>query len=403
MGLAHYKDLQQPVSAVAPIRRRTRVDELQKQIEKMQRRLRSAVIFAGSKEQAGAVINATTNARSWKSYEAVAHDIARSLQRLGCRDVEVIPEDMRLAEQLQAGKIHFAWLNSGGVQGYSSVAHGPSMLEMLGIPYVGHDPLLAATLDNKHAFKRHLKAVGIPTAPFVTWHPLQGRFDPRRDRHFKESFSGWHGDFVVKPVSGRASLNVHYVSSVEALPDVVQAVYETTANQVLIEGYLSGKEYCAAVCGPIVARGRKLERLDKPFVFACVERRLDPGEKIFTSMDIRPITADRVRPLDPAHEADMIARLETLARDVYVEMSLETLVRLDVRADEQGRLYVLEANPKPDLKAPANGVTSIICAGLDQYGMDYDDLIYSLFADRIDLLFSRKRGSAERLLTLAGL
>jgi D-alanine-D-alanine ligase len=381
-------------------RRGTRVAELEQQMEKLFRRLRMAVIYGGDKRIDGAVINQTGNPRSWKSYETVAKDIGDALGRIGCRQVSLFPEDMRLGSALKQEKTHLAWLNSGGVQGYSAVAHGPAMLEMFGIPYVGHDPLTAATLDNKHAFKRHLRAVGIPTSPFITWHPSLGKFDIERDRHFLEVFGWWDGEFIVKPVSGRASLNVHHVATADGLAEVVNHVYDLTKGHVLIEGYLPGREFCVAVCGPMIARKGRLERLDRPFTFAFIERVLEPGEKIFTSMDVKPITSDRMRLIDRFADADAVAQLEQLAQDVYTELSLETLVRLDVRADAMGRLHVLEANPKPDLKAPTATQTSIIAEGLDEAGLGYDDLVHSLLADRIDVLFSQGRGTADGLLAL---
>lgn len=386
-----------------PPRRGARAAELQRQVERLLPRLRIAVIHGGDKSAAGAVINPTGNPRSWKSYETVARDIAQALRRLGCREVSVMPEDMRLGERLRREGTDLAWLNTGGVQGYSSIAHGAAMLEMLGIPYVGHDPLLAATLDNKHAFKRQLAAAGLPTAPSMVWHPARGALRPRADRRFERAFGAWSGAYVVKPVSGRASLHVEFVERAEDLPAAAEAVYAATRNHVLIEAYLSGREYCVAVCGPVVARGGRLSRLEEPFAFACVERALDPGERIFTSMDVRPITADRVRPLDEATAGDaaVAARLRDLARDVFLDLALETLVRLDVRADADGNLHVLEANPKPDLKAPTAQATSLICAGLAALGMSYDDLILSLLADRIDVLFSQRRGTADGLLALA--
>ena len=126
--------------------------ELQRSIEQLYAKMRMAVIFGGDKSAPGSVVYQSQNSRSWKSYEAVAEDIAASLRRIGFRHVELIPEDMSLGERLQRASIHMAWLNSGGVQGYNSAAHAPAMLEMMGIPYVGHDPLSATTLDNKHAF-----------------------------------------------------------------------------------------------------------------------------------------------------------------------------------------------------------------------------------------------------------
>ena len=49
---------------------------LQDQMERLMSRLRIAVIFGGDKAAPGSVLYKTSNTRSWKSYEAVAQDIA---------------------------------------------------------------------------------------------------------------------------------------------------------------------------------------------------------------------------------------------------------------------------------------------------------------------------------------
>jgi D-alanine-D-alanine ligase len=127
---------------------------LQNRIETLKSRLRIAVIFGGNKLETDSVLYETQNSRSWKSYQAVAEDIAAALRRLGFAHVWAMPDDMNLGERLRREGIHLAWLNSGGVQGYNAAAHTAAMLEMMGLPYVGHDPSAATTLDNKHAFKR---------------------------------------------------------------------------------------------------------------------------------------------------------------------------------------------------------------------------------------------------------
>ncbi len=86
-----------------------------------------------------------------------------------------------------------------------------------------------------------------------------------------------------------------------------------------------------------------------PFTFGAVESVLEEDERIFTSMDKRPITGKRVKPLDLIAEPDLVADLHELGRRVFIEAGMETLVRLDVRADIAGNLFVLETNPKTDL------------------------------------------------------
>jgi D-alanine-D-alanine ligase len=375
-------------------------DVLQGWIERLMPRLRLAVVFGGDKSIPGSVIYQSPNTRSWKSYEAVAADIASSLQRIGFRHVEIFPEDMNLGDRLRRSDIHMAWLNTGGVQGYDSAAHAPALLESLGVPYVGHDPLNASTLDNKHTFKREAASQGFATAPFVTWDMARGPFRPGANRHFNRVFADYDGPFVVKPVSGRASLHVFVAEDRDSLPDIVAQVYGATDNLVLIEKYLSGREYCIAVSGPVTARHRKLVRGREPFAFAALERVLAADEKIFTSMDVRPITQDRFRILDAKADRVAIEKLRRLACEVFVELNLNSLVRLDVRCDDHGVLNILEANPKPDLKRPTKDVTSLICGGLAETGMDYDDLILSLLADRLDFLLKSRRGTMGHIIDL---
>ena len=381
-------------------RRTGRLEDLESQLQQLVERMNVAVIHGGDKTVEGAVINQTQNPRSWKSYQAVAQDIADSLVRLGCKNVRLMPDDMMLGNQLRQNDIHFAWLNTGGVQGYDSMSHGAALLEMAGIPYVGHNPLTASILDNKHTFKRQLNALGIPTAAFMTWHLARGPFVPETDRRYNEVFADFSGPFIVKPVCGRASLHVNFVDTSVGLAEVVTQVYHATVNHVLIEEFLPGSEFTVAVCGSITSHSRKLIQSNYPHVFSAVERVLTAEDKIFTSMDERPITTDRLRSLGPKSDSHIHGKLVDIAREVFTEMDLETLIRLDLRMDAEGRLNVLEANPKPDLKRPAADKTSIVCAGLSACGMDYDDLILSLLVDRVDLLFCQRRGAVTALSAL---
>ena len=398
----HSATLMEAGSTLEPtIRRQSRTEELQQQVQRLAETMRIAVIYGGDKHAPGAVINPTFNPRHWKSYKSVAEDIATSLRRIGFRFVTTLPDDMNLGDQLRRHDIHFAWLNTGGVQGLGSVGHAPAMLEMFGIPYVGHNPLSAATMDNKNVMKRDLMLAGVPTAPFVVWQPGRGSLMPDSDGRLKKAFSAFEGPFIVKPISGRASRYVVAVDHISGLAAAAEGVYSATENPILIEKYLSGREFCVAVCGEVIAKQGCLTRLGHPFSFAIVERVLDPGERVFTSMDQRPITTDRVRCLSSTNETKLYGQLVDIGRQVYNEFDIETLIRLDVRADDQGNLFVLEANPKPDLAAPIENRTSIVCAGLEQEGMSYDDLILSLIADRIDVLFSQRRAMVTHLEALA--
>lgn len=362
-------------------------------------KLRIAVVFGGDCDREGTVIYKTHNPRSWKSYEIVAREIAKALEEIGFKQVFVMPDDMKLPEQLKRENIHLVWLNTGGVQGYNPVCHTPALLEMLGMPYVGHNPLNSSTLDNKHAFKRELQSVGIQTAPFMTWHPSQGILRPNLHERFAIAFDEYQGPFIVKPVSGRASLHVHFVDKIEGLSQAVSEVHRATHNTALIEKYLPGREFCVAVCGYVTYANGGFSKNTKPLAFSTVERVLESDEMIFTSMDKKAITADRGK-LMGAEEPELKQELIDLARKIYWEFSLNSLVRIDVRSDANGELYVLEANPKPDLKRPTENVTSLVALGLAEYGMSYNDLIFSLLADRLDYLLTQHIGIIPHIVAL---
>lgn len=63
-------------------------------------------------------------------------------------------------------------------------------------------------------------------------------------------------------------------------------------------------------------------------------------------MDVKAITGDRVRTLDAGGADNLVVRrLHAVAEAVYTAFNLTCIVRLDVRADEEGNLFILEANP----------------------------------------------------------
>src|SRR5262249_12407266 len=162
----------------------------------------------GDKEKQGAVLYRAGNTRPWKSYQSVAEDIRQALSELGFQHVDLVADDMNMPATLQARGTQLVWLNTGGVQGDNPVCHAPAQLEMLGVPYTGPNPLTSALLDEKDVFKRQPQALGVLTAPFVTWRPGDSVSLTERMRN---TFGRYQGPFVVKPVSGRASLHVHKV------------------------------------------------------------------------------------------------------------------------------------------------------------------------------------------------
>ncbi len=373
--------------------RRARV--LAHALDRVRPRLKLAVVYGGRADEPGAVLRRTYNPRPWKSYEAVARDIAGALAALGFAGVELFPEDRSLAANLADFAPDLVWLNTGGVQGDAPMAHAPAMLEMLGLPYVGPSPLNAATLDAKHVFKTQLKGLGLPTSPFATWAEGDGHGDA-----FAMMLPGHEGPFVVKPVHGRASVLVEIAETRADLPRVAEAVAASSGAVALIEPFLPGAEYCVSVMGPVVCRGGAVEVRGAPFVFSSIERLLSRDERISPSIDRKPITPASYRMLTAAGDGAACAELAAIASAIYTRLRLDSIVRVDLRRDAAGRMMVLEANPKPDLKRPDGKATSLVCAGLPEHGMNYEDLVLSILVNRLADYIFRTPKAAPHLMEM---
>jgi len=348
------------------------------------------VVYGGDPKAPGTVLHETFNPRATKSYRAVAEDIAQSLRRSGFRKVHVVADGLQLAAEIAGIDPQIVWVNSGGVQGYGAASHTPAMLELMGVPYVGHDPLNVALLDNKHVFKHLMRSLGVPTSPFVDWDGVS----PLNAEGLRAAL-GEAGAYVAKPASGRASNHVIAANCFDEIVDAMRYIHDVTQSYVLVEHYLPGAEYTIAVYGGVCVRNGVVTISDRPTIFSPVERLLDAGERVFTSMDVKPITQARLRLLAP--DDPVRGDLAHLASAVYGGLNLGTLVRLDVRADADGVCCVLEANPKPDLKAAENGAINIVGLGLAEIGMNYDDLVLSVFSDTLLQYVTRRRRFAPGL------
>ncbi|PSV49205.1 D-alanine--D-alanine ligase family protein [Photobacterium indicum] len=357
------------------------------QLEWIRNNLKIAVIHGGDKSQTQSYIFENLSPRSTKTYAPVAHDIANALRESGFDSVEVLAEDIHLAKLLESKKIDLVITNSGGLQGFDAMCHLPSTLEMLGVPYVGHSPMTAGILDNKHLFKHEIKAAGLPTAPFITI-GIDEDFDSESNQQALDDIaSSFPRGFVVKPVSGRASIHVYPVFDRADLKAVVSKVQNATNNIVMIEPFLPGREFVVAVAGEYIFKNGELTQSTTPLAFSITERILEADEPIFTSMDVKPITQDR---LVAVNEPVLRAQLAEIGQKIYRQLGLQTLVRVDLRMDEVGNLYVLETNPKPDLKRPEGSKVSLVCHDLAREGMNYSDLIQSLVFNRLSFLKSKR-------------
>ena len=357
------------------------------------------IVYAGDPEESSNIAFRTENIRDWKSYKSVAEQIANALVASGFREVELLKEGADLRKSVSRRTHQLYFLNSAGVQGRCPMAHAASYLESMGMPYIGHQPLISALLDDKVIFKQWLKGIGLPTAPYAVRGGTSGyRFLPS-DGDVVKAFGQHQGPFLVKPAVGRGSVDVYVTEDFNNTAETVEKLARKTGERVLIERFLPGYEFCVWA-----ARGIKIENglpvsWQRPFAFGQSERLYALKQRIFQKADQSNQIVDPARALS-RDERPLFDDLAYLGEEIFTILALSVPIRLDVRRSEDGHFSILEANPKPDLSKPADNEFGLLSAALSSLDCSYEDFILKIVYDWLDFHLRYSLGSLKSLLPL---
>ena len=251
----------------------------------------------------------------------------------------------------------FVWnMAEGQGIGRNREAHVPAVLEMLGIPYSGSDPLtLAAALD-KDIAKRLVRAGG-GTVPEGLSYPADG--------------PALHDDslgypLILKPACEGSSKGVRndtlYYDAGETLA-ACKWLHEVYQQTILIEQFIDGDEVTVGVIGN--ARGGH----DVLGLMRIVPRRRD--EPFVYSLEVKRDWANRVDYEAPARlPADVIERLVAASRAAFETLGCRDVARIDFRLRD-GVPYFIEANPLPGLTP---GVSDLVILA-EGHGVNHAELI----------------------------
>jgi len=235
------------------------------------------------------------------------------------------------------------------------------LLQWQGAPFTG-SPMQALSLArNKPLTKHLLRGAGLPSADFLVVEEM-----PVRDLRLP-----W--PIIVKPAQQDASVGLTQESvcvNQEQLEQRVAYILETYGAPVLLEEFIAGREFNVAL----------MELPDLQF--------LPPAEVLFASErpDYWPILTydgkwktDSVefQALPPQCPADLSPRLSqrlgNLALQAYQLLGCRDYARVDFRVKSNGRPYILEVNPNPEISSEA-GYTACLGAA----GISYQDFLVRL-------------------------
>jgi D-alanine-D-alanine ligase len=232
-------------------------------------------------------------------------------------------------------------------------AHVISYLELLRMPYTGSNPRGLLLASDKALSKKILSYHRIRVPGFFVF-PLGGKFKKPRRVDFP---------LIVKTVDEHASLGIaqaSIVSDQDSLEERVRFMHESFASDVIAEEYIEGRELTIGVLGndrlttfpAWELTFSNLPKTSEPIATAKVKWDLEYQKKV--GLETGPAE------LDPKAR-ELLART---AKRIYRALGLSGYARIDVRMDAEARVFVLEANPNPDLCANEDFACSAAAAGV---------------------------------------
>ncbi|MGF7184134.1 D-alanine-D-alanine ligase [Desulfitispora alkaliphila] len=253
---------------------------------------------------------------------------------------------------------------SYGIQGRARYTHIPSILEMLGIPYVGSGPETHAIALDKVVTKVILKQKGLPTPKFLVL--------DTPDAPITEELKY---PLIVKPKDEAVSYGLKVVRNQEELRKGAQVIYEMFKGATLVEEYIEGREINVGLLGN-----------DPVEALPPVELSFGEGEQIYTYEDKKNISGREITKVCPAPlTEEETKRIQDLAVAAFKAIGCSDSARVDFRLDEEGKPYILEINSMASL-----GPGSSYVHAAEKIGLDYTALANRL----IEIASERYYGTA---------
>ena len=253
-----------------------------------------------------------------------------------------------------------------GLLGSSREAQVPAMLDMLGIPYTGSDPMTLGVCLDKRRTKEILAYHRIATPRFSVVHTLADI--PGRLRY----------PLIVKPTlegSSKGVTDKALVRDRRSLVRQVEWVLNTYNQPALVEEFLPGREFTVALLG----NGATLRVL--PIVEINLNT-LPSGVNPIYSYEAKWIWDQEENPLEifscPASLEPLLQRnIEDLCKRAFNALGCRDWCRIDVRLDHRGMPNIIELNPLPGI-LPRPEQNSCFPKAARAAGISYEKMILSV-------------------------
>lgn len=291
--------------------------------------------------------------KEWKT----EYDVVTGLRQLGHDVLAVgVRDDLLVIRTVvEDWKPHIAF---NLLEEFSGVAtydqNVVSYLELLGVPYTGCNPRGLMLARDKALAKKILHYHRIAIPEFITV-PVGRTVKRPKELDFP---------LFVKSASEEASLGISQASIVEdetKLQERVAFIHQSVGTTALIERYIEGRELYVGVIG-----NRRIDVF--PVWELDLSKMPEEAKRIATErvkwsrkyQNKYGITSGQAHGLPEG----IAERAQNIARRVYRALGLSGYARIDLRMDPVGQLYVLEANPNPQIARGEDFAESAELAGL---------------------------------------
>jgi D-alanine-D-alanine ligase len=291
------------------------------------------------------------------------YSVTRALEALG-HEVRVLggADDLtHLREIITEWRPHVAvnLMEEFGGAGYY-VPYVLGYLELMRVPFTGCNPTGLMLADDKELMKKLLRYHRIPAPDFAVF--ARGR-RVRRPRRL-----GF--PLIVKSATAHGSVGIaqaSLVTSDEKLAERVEFIHDHVQTDAMAEQYIEGRELYLGMLG-----NRRLETF--PVWEMYFENLAEGAPRIATARVKWDQNYQAQRGITTGPAANLpdgtAPRITRLCRRVYRMLGLSGYARMDFRLAEDGRLFLLEPNPNPDLSDDEDFADAAAAAG-----MDYQKLI----------------------------
>lgn len=295
-------------------------------------------------------------AAEWKT----EHHVLKTLRELGheVRALGVGSELKAIRDALEEFKPQIAFNLLEAFDDVASWDHNVvAYLELMKVPYTGCNSRGLMLARDKALAKKLLSfhRIAVPDFAIVP----QGRKVRRPKRLAFPLF--------VKSLTLDASIGISQASVVEddaKLEERVRFIHESIGTDALVERYIEGRELYVGVIGN--KRLQVFPIWELSFTKMPEESRKIATDRLKWSLKYQKkhgIVSDEAKDLPEGMEA----RIREICRRVYHTLVLSGCARIDLRLDDTGHIYVIEANPNPQLSSDEDFAQSAKKAGLE-YG-----------------------------------